>query len=80
MARNTAHGAKVPFYKTWWFWVIIILFLYGFFSGITGDDDEDGSQEETTVSESAQIKDFQGEPDPEDPFEAEIIKSISEIL
>lgn len=51
MARNTAHGQKVPIYKTWWFWVIIILFIYGFVSNMTGSDDEE--EDETSESEES---------------------------
>ena len=52
MARNTAHGKKVPIYKTWWFWVIIILFIYGFVSGVKNSDDEEESSEDAEYEES----------------------------
>lgn len=52
MARNTAHGKKVPIYKTWWFWVIIILFIYGFVSGVKNSDDEEESSGEVQPEES----------------------------
>ena len=75
MARNTAHGAKVPFYKTWWFWVIIILFIYGFVSGINSDDEE-GSEEATETEELS--KAFWTAD--EDPFAEDVIKACGQLL
>lgn len=78
MARNTVHGAKVPFYKTWWFWVIIILFIYGFVSGMNKDDEDEAADEET--SESSSVNDIFDEGARADAFEAAVIKNIEEIL
>lgn len=78
MARNTVHGAKVPFYKTWWFWVIIILFIYGFVSGMNKDDEDEAADEET--SESSSVNDIFDEGACADALEAAVIKNIEEIL
>ena len=76
MARNTIHGQKVPFYKTWWFWVIIILFLYGFFSGINGGDEEEESEEETQTQQETLSDIYEGSGQ---AYEA-LLKEIEELL